>query len=337
MKPASVRDVAALAKVSLGTVSNVLNRPEQVSELTVARVQDAIAKLGFVRNDAARQLRAGQSRVIGLVVLDAGNPFFADLARAAGARAAESGYSVLLGNSDASPSQETAFVDLFREQRVHGLLISPLSEALPRLERVRDSGIPVVLVDREGSGRGFSSVAVDDIAGGAMAAEHLLALGRRRIAFVGGPRSLRQVADRLEGTRRVVSEQPTASLEVFETTSLSVIKGRAVGEEISKRAPKDRPDAIFAANDLLALGIMQALVLSGSVSIPEDIALIGYDDIDFAASAMVPLSSVRQPTVLLGSTAVDMLLRSSNELDSAPENVVFQPELVIRLSTTPAA
>jgi LacI family transcriptional regulator len=195
----SVREVAAAASVSVGTVSNVLNRPDKVAPATVERVMAAIADLGFVRNDAARQLRAGRSRSIGLVVLDVRNPFFTDVARGAEDRAAEDGMTILLGNSDENRDREGAYLDLFEEQRVHGVLISPLSDDLPRLARLRERGTPVVLVDREAADRSFSSVAVDDVVGGELAVRHLAELGRRRVAFVGGPLGIQQAADRLEG------------------------------------------------------------------------------------------------------------------------------------------
>ncbi|MEI5582911.1 MULTISPECIES: LacI family DNA-binding transcriptional regulator [unclassified Agromyces] len=331
----SVREVAAAASVSVGTVSNVLNRPEKVSPETVARVLAAIDELGFVRNDAARQLRAGRSRSIGLVVLDVRNPFFTDVARGAEDRAAEDGMTILLGNSDDNPDRERSYLDLFEQQRVHGVLISPLGDDLPRLATLRTRGVPVVLVDREADDRSFSSVAVDDVVGGALAVRHLVESGRRRIAFVGGPGSIRQVADRLEGARRAAAETPGVTLEVVETHALTVLEGRAAGERIRDRAPEDRPDAIFAANDLLAVGVLQALImLGGDIRVPDDLALIGYDDIDFAQAAVVPLSSIRQPAWLIGYTAVDLLLREAREgADFAPDQVQFQPELVVREST----
>ena len=330
----SVRDVAAAASVSVGTVSNVLNRPEKVSPETVARVLAAIDELGFVRNDAARQLRAGRSRSIGLVVLDVRNPFFTDVARGAEDRAAEDGTTILLGNSDENPDRERSYLDLFEEQRVHGVLISPMVDDLPRLGRLRARGVPVVLVDRESDDRSFSSVAVDDVVGGAQAVRHLVESGRRRIAFVGGPTSIRQVADRLEGARRAAAEAPGVRLEVIQTESTTVLEGRAAGERIRDRAPEDRPDAVFAANDLLAMGVLQALVMLGDTRVPDEIALSGYDDIDFAQAAVVPLSSIRQPAWLIGYTAVDLLLREARHgADFMPDQVQFQPELVVRDST----
>jgi LacI family transcriptional regulator len=330
----SVRDVAAAAGVSVGTVSNVLNQPDKVAAKTVERVQAVISDLGFVRNDAARQLRAGRSRSIGLVVPDAGNPFFADVARGAEARADEDQLSVLLGNSDEDPSREDNYLDLFREQRVNGVLITPASDDIGKLLRVQAAGTPLVLVDQEAPGAAFCSVSVDDDEGGFLAAQHLLQIGRRRLAFVGGPGSIAQVAHRLRGAQRAVDEVPDATLEVIWMPALTVLHGRAAGEEIATRAQVQRPDAIFAANDLLAVGLLQALTMFRSLRVPEDIALVGYDDIDFATATVVPLTSIRQPAQLIGRTAVELLLRSISDPDGDYERRVrFRPELVVRQST----
>jgi LacI family transcriptional regulator len=320
----------------VGTVSNVLNRPDKVSADTVARVQAAIGDLGFVRNDAARQLRAGRSRSIGLVVLDVANPFFTDVARGAENRAVESGLSVLLGNSDESIERESVYLDLFEEQRVFGVLITPVGDAADRLIRLRLRGIRAVLVDRQTDDLNFSSVAMDDVAGGNLAASHLIEIGRTRLAFVGGPLGIRQVADRLAGARAAVARHPSVSIEVVETDSLTVLQGRAAGEALRGRSASERPDGIFAANDLLAMGVLQALSMQGDVQVPRDVALIGYDDIAFAAAAVVPLSSIRQPSVLIGYTALDLLLREVEGGDDfAHEHIVFEPELVVRESTRP--
>ncbi|KAB1641725.1 LacI family DNA-binding transcriptional regulator [Gulosibacter chungangensis] len=328
----SVRDVANDAGVSVGTVSNVLNHPAKVAAATVERVQQSIEKLGFVRNDAARQLRAGRSRTIGLVVLDSRNPFFTELARGAEERAIENGLSVLLANSDEKQARENTHLALFEEQRVTGLLVTPVGSDLKRLHALRDRGIPVVLMDRQSDDDAFPSVAVDDVEGGRIAAQHLLDIGRRQLAFVGGPVTLRQVADRLEGAQNTTLEAK-AALEFIGTSALTVDEGRRVGLQIIDRSPEHRPDAIFAANDLIALGILQSFVMEGSVRIPEDIALVGYDDIDFSAAAAIPLTSVRQPAALIGATAVDLLLQDPEEDDTSPNHVIYQPELVVRAST----
>ncbi|WP_085514044.1 substrate-binding domain-containing protein [Plantibacter flavus] len=195
-----------------------------------------------------------------------------------------------------------------------------------------------ILVDRQTEDTSFSSVAVDDVAGGRLAVEHLIGLGRRRIALVGGPSSLRQVVDRLAGARQAVDAASAAgaevTLEVVETTALTVLQGRSAGETIRNRPRDEWPDAVFAANDLLAMGVLQAFSMLGSVRVPDDIALIGYDDIDFASAAVVPLSSIRQPSALIGHTAVELLLREADAgARRVPEQIVFQPELVVRQST----
>ncbi|MFT4233899.1 MAG: LacI family DNA-binding transcriptional regulator [Microbacterium sp.] len=333
----SVREVAKEAGVSVGTVSNVLNRPERVSEKTVERVHAAVAKLGYVRNDAARQLRAGRSKSIGLVVLDVGNPFFTEVARGAEDRAADAGMVVLVGNSDESSARESTYLAQFREQRVSGVLISPTSEDLGEVQKLSDAGIPVILVDREPDGLAVGSVSVDDVEGGHLAAGHLLSLGRRRLAFLGGPSTIRQVSDRLAGARKAVAEYDGATIEVIERPSLSVMEGRAAGEELLERDAADRPDAIFCANDLLAVGVLQALVMTGELRVPEDIALVGYDDIAFAAATVVSLTSVRQPARHIGEAAVELLLEQLEDEPAEPRSVTFRPELVIRDSTGQAA
>jgi LacI family transcriptional regulator len=335
MAAVSVRDVALRAGVSVGTVSNVMNRPDKVSPATIESVQRAIRELGFVRNDAARQLRAGRSRAVGLVILDVGNPFFSELARGAEDQAARAGFSIILGNSDEKADREATYLDLFDEQRVHGILISPFGDITSRLRRLRERGIPAVLVDRTTPDASFSSVSVDDVAGGRMAVDHLISIGRRRIAFVGGPMQIRQVTDRLEGSRRAVAAQAGVTLEVIETAALSVVEGRQVGASILSRPVDARPDAIFAANDLIAVGLLQALYMQASVIVPDEIALIGYDDISFASSSVVPLSSIRQPSALIGATAVDILLEEAADPTREAVQIVFQPELVIRASTSP--
>nr|WP_062516527.1 LacI family DNA-binding transcriptional regulator [Demequina gelatinilytica] len=329
----SVKEVAAHAGVSVGTVSNVLNRPDQVKPETVVRVRDAIRVLGYVPNSAARQLREGRSRSLALVVLDSGNPFFTDVARGAEDRAAQDGLSVFLANSSDSTEREERHLDVFEQQRIGGVLISPAGDDLSRLETMRGHGIPVVLVDREAAGSGFSSVAVDDVAGGALAARHLLETGRRQLAFVGGPLRIRQVADRFQGASAAVTAEPTATLRLLGADEMTLDEGRRIGEALVPLIKQGRIDGIVAANDLLAIGVQRALLFAEEpVRIPEDVGLVGYDDIDFAASAVVPVTSIRQPRELIGATAVELALEQA--VDGAPvRNVVFAPELVVRAST----
>lgn len=327
----SIKDVAQRAGVSLGTVSNVLNSPHRVSKATLDKVNRAIEELGFVRNDAARQLRAGNSRAIGLIVLDAINPFFADIAKGAEETALGFGFSVLLGNSAGDPSREARYLELFEEQRVRGLLISPFGNVEEKLLKLKNSGINSVLVDRISKNNDFSSVSVDDAAGGFMATRHLMDKGRTKIAFVGGPLIIPQVSDRLAGARKALGKK-TKEITVFETAGLSVLEGRKVGMEIASLPKSKQPDGIFAANDLVALGLLQALVVSRGIRVPEDVSIIGYDDIGYSKSAIVPLTSIAQPSEIMGATAINLLLQASNgQLET--QQVVFQPTLVTRQST----
>ena len=330
-----MKDVAHRAQVSLGTVSNVLNRPDLVAPATRQRVLDAIADLGFVRNESARQLRAGRSRTIGLVVLDVSNPFFTDVAHGAETCAAENGSFVMLCNSGQNPEQESRYLDLLEEQRVQGVLITPVGTDNTRLDLLVSRGTPVVLVDRVADGPNWCSVAVDDVLGGFMAVSHLIERGHQRLAFTGGPLSLRQVHDRYLGAVKALSDagRDAADLRLFETTELTLNAGRRAGEEIVAGPEAERPTAVFCANDLLALGVLQAVSGRGC-RVPGDLAIVGYDDIDYAAAATVSLSSVRQPREQIGRTATELLLDEMRQGSTHQHRrVIFKPELTIRASS----
>ncbi|MGX5682679.1 LacI family DNA-binding transcriptional regulator [Schumannella luteola] len=330
-----ITEVARMAGVSVGTVSNYFNHPERVSPQSKARVSEAIRVVGYVRNDAARQLRIGHSRSIGLVLLDVGNPFFTEIARAAEDVADAHGYKVVLGNSDESESREGGYIDLFEAQRVRGLLVAPVGDVGSRLAAARRQGIEAVVIDRSMAGTAISSVSVNDEAGGFMAAQHLLDDGRRRLVFVTGPVSVQQSRDRLAGARRAVEGTAGASLEVVELAAASALEARAFGASLAERPPSGRPDAVFAVNDVVALGVLQSTISrdGSGLSVPDDIAIVGYDDIDFAEAAVVPLTSVRQPTRLLGSRAMELLLERIDDRRAEPQHIVFEPELVVRDST----
>jgi LacI family transcriptional regulator len=210
MATPSIKEVAHRAGVSVGTVSNVLNRPWIVAPATRQRVQDSIRALGFVRNEAARHLRAGRSRTVGLVVLDVANPFFTDLAEGAEALAYEHDTVVMVCNSKTDPVREGHHLDQLEQQRVLGILITPFDSNDPRLTALVARGTPVVLVDRTAD-RGLCSVSVDDQLGGRLAGTHLIESGHRRIAYIGGPFSMQQVSDRMAGITTVADRRAAAA------------------------------------------------------------------------------------------------------------------------------
>jgi LacI family transcriptional regulator len=330
---ASIRDVALRAGVSVGTVSNVLNRPDVVSAATRGRVLEAIAELGFLRNESARQLRAGSSRTIGLVVLDIANPFFTDVARGVEDVANAQRLAVILCNSDDRPEKEAAYLDVLAEQRVQGVLITPTARLSPALESLRRRGVPVVFLDRQAPTPDQCSVAVDDVLGGRLAAQHLLERGHRRIAFIGGSSGLPQVEQRHAGVHAAVIEVcgSTDELVVFSPETLTVASGREAGSRIVGMPAARRPTAAVCANDLIALGLLQEMVRQG-LRVPDDFAIVGYDDIDFAAAAAVPLTSVRKPRQDLGRLAAELLLDEANEGHQHTQHV-FEPTLIVRESS----
>ena len=327
-----IREVARRAGVSLGTVSNVLNRPEIVALQTRQRVQQAIDEIGFVRNGSARQLRAGTSQHIGLVVLDVSNPFFTEVARGVEDLANQAGYIVILCNSDDSVEKENHYLHVLEEQRTQGVLITPVQSDASYLQRFRQHGIAVVLLDRPSRIKDLCSVAVDDVRGGELAATHLLEKGHERIGFVHGPLSIRQIADRRRGVIRAVK---TAGLDPDRTIVDITTQAQSAraGEECVEKLLSDRTTAVFCANDLLALGLMRGLIKRG-ISIPGDMALVGYDDVEFASVLSTPLTSIRQPKYELGRTAAELLLdEANNPISHQHKHIMYQPELIARESS----
>lgn len=334
MSTIALRDVAARARVSAGTVSNYLNHPHRVAPRTAARISSAIKELGYVSNHAARQLRIGSSTTIGHVTFEVGNLSFAEFSAGAAERAREVGFSILIGSDGGTVEGEAAHLDLFEAQRVRGLLLSPVG-AFPkrRIEQLRDRGIPTVLVGARADTDTCSSVSFDEVAGGELVAGHLIKGGRRNLLFVGGPLGIETVADRLTGARQVVRRTPDARLEVIEVESRTVAIGRAVGLAIGRRPAGERPDGVFAANDALAIGIMNGLREAPGIVVPDDIAVVGYDDSDFGAGALVPLTSIARPGRQYGRTAMDLLHTAITRSDGRHSRVVFQPQLVVRRSS----
>jgi LacI family transcriptional regulator len=333
MTRVTIREVAEKAGVSIGTVSNALNHPNLVAEETLRRIKMAIKDVGFVPNAAARQLRSTHSPAVGLVVLDIGNPFFAEVARGVEAAANAIDHLVILCSSASDRSQEAKQLRLLEEQRVAGILITPVGrDGSTTQQQIRDRGTAVVLLDRRSTRRDRCSVAVDDIVGGKIAGQHLVDLGHSRVGLINGPRQIRQCADRRNGFLAAIE---AASLKLdrandIEAAELTI----AAGAEATRRllAHPKRPTAVFCANDLMALGAEHAAVALG-LAIPDDLAIIGYDDVAFASLAFVPLTSVRQPAYDLGRRSAELLFEEAYGEPHNHEQLLFTPELVIREST----
>jgi LacI family transcriptional regulator len=326
----SLRDVATVAKVSVGTVSNVLNHPEVVAPRTLSRVRETIKDLGFVPNGLARQLRFGNSRTVGLIVPDVSNPFFTEVARGVEDGANKRDYAVFLCNSDESSVKESRYIDVLIEQQVRGVLISPSDVRFNRLDDLKARGISVTLLDREIKGTDQCSVSVDDIYGGRIAIEYLAEIGHKNIAWVCGPESIPQVADRGIGVKKA-AKIGDIKIKTIQVSMMNSIQGELAAKMIL--ALPVLPSAVFCANDLLALGVMRGLI-SAKIKIPKQVAILGYDDINFAASAAIPLSSISQPAYQMGVTAADLLLSECEDgATHEHQQIRFQPQLVEREST----
>lgn len=332
MRSITLGDVATHARVSRGTVSNVLNHPERVSPPLLERVRTAMDELGFVRNESARQLRSGSSNQLALSLLDTWNPYFNDVTRGIEDVAYAHGLSLSVSTSALDGARESRNLEMFQQWRVRGILAVPTSEStIDRLMRIRRLGLSAVLVDRRSPTDAVPSVGVDDVEGGRLAGEHLRSLGRCRIMYAGNPEVHTHAQERLRGLADGAGRE--AGIELFTTESVTLASGAAVGREIAARPPRMRPDALFCANDLVAIGAMQVL-LRERIPIPEEIAVVGYDDIEFASQVTVPLTTIRQPAYDLGRQAAELLLADiAAGVPEKAEHVSHVPALIVREST----
>lgn len=330
-----MKDVAQHAGVSTATVSNFLNNPELLAPATRARISTSVEALAYVPSEAARKLRRSENTTIGFLAFEVANPDFGAVADAVERQAQLAGSQVMIGNSLGSVRREREYLELFESQRVGGLIVAPIGDIEDQLQGMRDRGTRSVIVGRRARVDEQPSVSFDDEAGGYQAVRHLLELGRRRIAFVGGPFEVTQVNDRFQGAIRAVRETPGATLEFVPVDERSVPGGRNAGAQMVTRGTA-LPEAVFAVNDLVAFGVMQAF-RSNDILIPSDVAVIGFDDFDLDASAAVPLSSIRTPHDAIGEAAFKLVrgnpVVGGEAGQSGSVQFVFPTELIAREST----
>jgi LacI family transcriptional regulator len=328
----TIYDVAALAGVSIGTVSNFYNRPAVVALETRERIGHAVDQLKFVPNIGATLLTGKAARMIGLVLLDIGNPFFIDVARGAEEVARERDHLIVLCNSKGELEHELSYLKTLESHRVAGVLLSPVKEDSLELKRIRDRGLPIVLVGRKS--KHYCCVVANNSRGGGLAGRHLIDLGHRKVAFVTGRLSLTQYRLRLKGFKAAMLRDFNEDIDVSvqETPGTGTIEeGRAVAKLLLSKRP--RPTAIFCSNDLLAFGVYSGLVHAG-MRIPEDISLIGYDDLDSAGFGGMNLTTIRQPKLEMGRVAAQLLLREMEEGSGhVHRHILLNPNLVIRDTT----
>lgn len=328
----NIEDVARLAGVARGTVSNVLNRPEKVAPATREKVLDAVSKLGYVPNESARVLAGGLGRFVGIVVHDASNPYFAQIIRAIEDLALTKKYTVTVTSTGAETAREDMALELLLQQRAQGVLITPATIGVTGAAKLRAIGTSVVLLDSVGA-HDECSVSVDDFEGGRLAARHFIGKNLRRFAFVGTASKTTQHRDRLAGFLSELGAHGFGrdAVTVIEVPHEDVDSGRSAAAEIRQEAQAG-PLAVFCGNDLIAVGISFELEDVDRTA-SQRIAVCGYDDIDFAAYLSNPLTSIRQPMTEIGRTAFELLLDEVTNPHHEHRNVQFTPSLVARQST----
>lgn len=327
----SVRDVAELAGVSLGTVSNVLNRPERVGEGIRLRVQQAMGDLGFVPSRAAGQLRGRNSELIGVVVPDVGNPFWAEVLRGVEHVADEIGVAMVVGSTHQDRERQAHILRVLQSQGVDGLIIAPIAPQPSAWEPFHSRRFGVVALGRSPSEQG-AWVSLDDAGGAAMAMGHLLKLGHRRVALINGPSYVSWCAERHRGAVDIIVEygiDPDEALVEVPVSDLTVEEGITAAGPLLDAG---EVTAIMCVNDMLALGVLLA-AQQRALRVPDDVSVVGFDDADFTAALNPPLTTINQPSFDMGRSAAEMLVRPGGR--KAGEHISFEPQLVERNSTAP--
>lgn len=327
----TIRDVAAKAGVSINTVSRVVNDRPDVKPATREHVQRVIAELRYRPNSLARSLIRRSSRTVGLVVTDCTNPNTARQIQVVQQVMATAGYAVLIFDSQEDGADQLAATDLLEDQVVEGIILTPAGSrggGLPGLSQ----RLPVVLLNREIDEPIDCDLVLNDNAGGArLATEHLIELGHRRIGYVTARKAVSTVRDRLAGYRGALIAADLAADDRLVVRSEITVEDAAAATRILLER-QDRPSAILAYNDLMAVGVLAAVTGAG-LRVPEDIALVGYDDIAYAPYLGVPLTTVRQQTQRMAETAAKLLLDRFEGAEMAPRRVVLAPELIVRRSS----
>lgn len=334
----SMMDVARRAGVSIATVSNVINGKGRLSEATARRVLDAVAELGFVRNDAARLLATGSTKSLGMVVADLDNSLFVDMAHGAQQGAEGAGLRLVLGNAGCAIDRQDDYLQLFDEARVAGVLLAPMEDSRTGIERMRSHGRPIVLLNYQQQDAECCTVLVNNEEVGYLAARHLIDTGRRRIAFLAGRDYYQPVHARREGVRRAVAESPGVTLEEFHTEGLLFEDGVKAARVFGLRAPGDVPDGVVAVSDDIGNGLAAGLRSGLIASVPEDLGIVGCEDNRSAESGPVPLTAVRLAGVEMGQAAAQLLLEELNTPaeEHSHRTIVLKPALVLRASTATA-
>ena len=330
-KDSTIKDVAKAAGVSIATVSRILNNKDGVSDELISKVQAAIKELEYQPNNFARALKMQQSRSIGLIIPDIENPYFPALVRGVQDAAQTNDYALLPCNTDGKPEEEERYIKFLLSKQVDGILFVGNLEFAQNCEWLLSIPVPVVLLDRRVSGASNSAVLTDNRLGAFMAVEHLIKQGRRRIAMVGGKGKSSSSQERTSGyiAAHQAYEYPCVQSLLF-SGDFSFEGGYKAAQALITAG--DLFDAVFAANDMMAIGVIQCLTQYGR-RIPEDVAVVGYDDIHMAAWYKPSLTTINQPVYDMGRIGVDLLIKCLNNGPVEQQVVLLKPELIVRQSS----
>lgn len=330
-KISTIRDVAEKAGVSVTTVSHVINKTRFVSEDLLKRVNDAISELNYQPSGLARSLRTKASGCIGVIIPDNTNPFFAEVVRGIEAYCYKQGYSVFLCNSDDDPDKEYNYIKLLREKGVDGMVLVSTENNSESLELLDQGKIPKVIIDREVECMNSDSVLVDNLDGGYKATKHLLDLGHTRIGCIKGSSQITPSAQRLDGYLKALTEAGiTIESSLIKTGDFKSQSGGDCITQLMKQP--DPPTAAFVCNDLMAFGAFAAARQLG-ISVPDELSIVGFDDIAMASMIIPSLSTIAQPKRELGETGATLLLKRIKNRNIEKSTIVLRPLLVVRESS----
>ncbi|MBF8651905.1 LacI family DNA-binding transcriptional regulator [Pseudomonas putida] len=330
---ATIKDVAALAGISYTTVSHVLNKTRPVSEPVRLKVEAAIRELDYVPSAVARSLKARSTATIGLLVPNSVNPYFAELARGIEDACERNGYCVILCNSDDDPQKQRNYLRVLLEKRIDGLVVGSVGQDDDLLQSLAEVRTPMVIVDRELEGVDADLVRIDHELGAYLATRHLLELGHRDIAYIGGPAETGVTQMRLGGFRRALAEAGvTVAPEHVRHCDFTSPGGHAAAAGL---LAGPRPTAIFAGNDMIGFGVLRAAA-ERHIDVPGALSVIGFDDIELSRYVYPPLTTVGQSIRELGESAAALLLaRIAQPRNSSAQQRIVTPRIVLRESTGP--
>jgi LacI family transcriptional regulator len=326
----TLKDIALECRVDVATVSRALNNAYGVHEETRKQVLAAAARLNYRPNSLAKGLATGHSSTLAMVISDIRNPFFAELARGAEDAAYQNGYDLVLCNSDLNPSKQVRYIHSLLEKRVEGIVMNTVARlSRAEQEELGRSGVPIVLLNRPPESiRGFSTVLADNYRGGYLVGNYLVNSGHRVIGHLTGPRQHGNLAERAKGFQKAVEEgKATAVIARGYHTSEG-------GYEMMKKLLSQRRDltAVFAANDAMAFGVIRAVFEAGR-RVPDDISVVGFDNIEVAAMIRPPLTTIHQPKYEMGWAAAEILLEQAARRNGwMPEHRLLEVKLVERES-----